>query len=66
MLVILLGVAVWAAQAAEIDRLIGQLGSPRFVEREAASKALRARLGSLRDLRIRCDIGSVGTPTPWP
>jgi hypothetical protein len=34
--------AIWAGQAAEIDRLVAQLGSARFVEREAASKRLKA------------------------
>jgi hypothetical protein len=38
----LLGVTVWAAQAAEIDALIRHLGSPRFVEREAANRQLVA------------------------
>ena len=42
MMPILLSVAVWAAQAAQIDRLVQQLGSLSFREREAASKALRA------------------------
>src|SRR5262245_60475637 len=39
---VFLGLAVWAAQAAEIETLIRQLGSPRFGEREAASQRLAA------------------------
>jgi hypothetical protein len=38
----LLSLSVWTAQAAEIDALIRQLGSPRFIEREAASRQLVA------------------------
>jgi hypothetical protein len=45
--------------AAEVDRLVRQLGSPRFGERQAASKALnalgRAAVPALRQATSACD-----------